>query len=107
MNSQVVVAPPVAVIYKEEVLATGVLAPAPPLDVAARDPNQISQIDQVFTENHQQADAMVSLVGVYTSLLLLRDLALDTFSPPAGELEDEALRKPRLKTRPPEPGDAD
>lgn len=102
MNSHVVVAAPSAVIYQEEVLASGVLAPAPPLDVAASDPNQISQIDQVFSENQQQADAVVSLVGVYTSLLLLRDIALDTFSAPAGELEEEALKKPKLRPRLPE-----
>ena len=97
MSSEVHVLPPIAVIYHEEVLASGLLAPAPPLPDVGIDPAQIKEVDEVFAKN-KEADKVVGLISLYTGVALLRDLAIDAFTPAPGELEEEELRnkKPRL-----------
>jgi hypothetical protein len=98
MSSEVHVLPPIAVIYHEEVLASGYLAPAPPLPDVGIDPAQVKEVDQLFDQKNKEADKVASLVGLYISVALLRDLAIDAFTPAPGELEEEELRnkKPRL-----------
>jgi hypothetical protein len=91
------VLPPVAVIYHEEVLASGIVAPAPPLPDTAMNPEKLKELDQVFSSKQVEADKVAGLLGMYTGVMLLHDLALEAFTPAAGELEEEELRKkPRL-----------
>ena len=74
MSGEVHVLPPVAVIYHEEVLASGILAPAPPLPSAYVDAApQTEDIDQVFSEKKQEADRVVGLIGMYTGVMMLHD----------------------------------
>jgi len=98
MTSEVHVLPPIAVIYHEEVLASGLLAPAPPLPDVGIDPAQVKEVDQVFAQKDKESEKVAGLIGLYTSVALLRDLAIDAFTPAPGELEEEELRnkKPRL-----------
>lgn len=104
MSSEVHVLPPIAVIYNEEVLSSGLLAPAPPLPNHGIDPAQLKELDQVFDQKTKEADKVAGLIGLYTSVALLRDLAIDAFTPAPGELEEEELRnkKPRLLPENPE-----
>ena len=100
MSGEVHVLPPVAVIYHEEVLASGILAPAPPLPSAIVHTPQTEDVDQVFSEKKQEADKVVGLIGMYTGVMLLHDLALEAFTPAADEVEDELNVKPGLKNLP-------
>ncbi len=104
MSGEVHVVPPVAVLYHEEVLASGLVAPAPPLPQVTIDPEQVREVDQVFSSKQHEADKVASIMGLYTSVMLLHDIAIETFSPAAGEMEEEEMRKqPRLIPQPPEP----
>lgn len=104
MSSEVHVLPPIAVIYHKEVLASGLLAPAPPLPDVGIDPAQVKEVDEVFAQKNKEADKVAGLVSLYTGVALLRDLAIDAFTPAPGELEEEELRKkkPRLIPETPE-----
>ena len=106
MSGEVHVLPPVAVIYHEEVLASGILAPAPPLPGGIADGTpQSGDVDQVFSEKKHEADKVVGLLGMYTGVMLLHDLALEAFTPAADEEEDELNVKPRLKNLPETPAE--
>src|SRR5258708_5162794 len=93
MTSEFHVLPPVAVIYHEEVLASGILAPAPPLPDVGIDPAHIKEVDQVFSAKKAEADKVTGLIGLYTGVMLLHDLAIEAFTPAPGELEEEELKK--------------
>jgi hypothetical protein len=98
------VLPTVSVIYHEEVLASGILAPAPPLPDVCIDSAQLKEVDQVFTGKNQEADKVAGLIGMYTGVMLLHDLAMEAFAPAPGELEDDELNvKPRVKSLPENP----
>ncbi|HEV8061483.1 MAG TPA: hypothetical protein VGP68_16510 [Gemmataceae bacterium] len=100
MSGEVHVLPPIAVIYKEEVLESGLLAPAPPVPHAEVDPAQLREVDQVFSDKNQEADRVTGLIGMYTGVMLLHDLAIEAFAPGAGEFEeDELKKKPRLEPK--------
>ena len=103
MSGEVHVLPPVAVIYHEEVLSSGILAPAPPLPGAIAATPQTEDVDQVFSEKKQEADKVVGLISMYTGVMLLHDLAIEAFTPAPGEVEDELNVKPRLKKLPETP----
>jgi hypothetical protein len=91
------VLPPVAVIYHEEVLASGLVAPAPPLPDVGINPEQLKEVDQVFSSKEKEADKVTGLIGMYTGVMLLHDLALEAFTPAPGEFEEEEMRRqPRL-----------
>ena len=97
MNGEVHVVPPVAVIYHEEVLRSGLVAPAPPLPDAGINPEHLKEIDQAFSSKEKEAEKVAGLIGLYTGVALLHDLALEAFTPAPGEFEEEELRKhPRL-----------
>jgi hypothetical protein len=98
MSGELHVLPPIAVIYQKEVLESGILDPAPPLP--AIDQAQIREVDQVFSAKKQEADKVAGLMGMYTGVMLLHDLAIEAFAPAPGELEEEELNKhPRLEPK--------
>ncbi len=47
---------------------------------------------------------MTGLIGMYTGVMLLHDLAIEAFAPGAGEFEEDELNaKPRLEPKGEEP----
>jgi hypothetical protein len=104
MSGEIHVLPPVAVIYHEEVLASGILAPAPPLPDVGIDPAHVKELDQVFSAKNQEAEQVKGMIGLYAGVMLLHDLAIEAFAPAAGELEEEELEeKPRPEPQPDHP----
>jgi hypothetical protein len=104
MSGEVHVVPPVAVLYHEEVLASGLVAPAPPLPQVTIDPEQVREVDLVFSSKQKEAEKVTGLIGLYTGVALLHDLAIEAFKPAPGELEEEEMRKhPRLIPQKEEP----
>jgi hypothetical protein len=53
-------------------------------------PEQVRAVDAAFTEHSKESDQVLGLIGLWTSALVLHDVAVETFDPPAGELEEEA-----------------
>jgi hypothetical protein len=82
---------PVYTINADAVLADmEQLPPAEP--IPAVDPHQARAVDAVFTQN-EEAQAVAALLGLWTSTMLLHDLAKEHFD---GREEDEAAH-PRLR----------
>lgn len=53
-------------------------------------PERARAVEAVFTQQDKESDQVLGLLGLWTSALVLHDVAVETFDPPAGELEDEA-----------------
>jgi hypothetical protein len=57
----------------------------------AATPEEVRAVEAVFAHhNHKESDQVLGLLGLWTSALVLHDVAVETFDPPAGELEEEA-----------------
>jgi len=91
---------PVAVEVDKAVIAPaakvpGLLLPGPPLDS-----EQVRALEAVFAAKERESTAVSGLLGLWTGALVLHDLAVETFSEPAGEVEPE--EKPKEKDKPEE-----
>jgi hypothetical protein len=56
----------------------------------AATPEHVRAVEAVFSRQDKEADQVLGLLGLWTSALVLHDVAVETFDPPAGELEEEA-----------------
>jgi hypothetical protein len=54
------------------------------------DPEHVRAVDAVYTQQQKESDQVLGLLGMWTGTLLLHDLAVETFSKPADEKEEEA-----------------
>jgi hypothetical protein len=79
----------------KEILMPAQVAPAPPQVV---DPNQARAVEAVFAAREKESQMVVGLLGLWTGTALLNDLAIETFSEPAGEIDPEE-EKPKRKRR--------
>jgi hypothetical protein len=57
-------------------------------------PEQVRAVEAVFAQQDKESATVANMLGIYTSAVLLHNLAVDTFTREAGEIK----RKPRLKT---------
>jgi hypothetical protein len=77
--------------------AAAAVVPGPPHPVPPPTPEQIRAAEAVFAAQEQESSAAAGLLGLWTGVMLLNDLAQEHFSPPAGEIEAEEEREPRVK----------
>jgi hypothetical protein len=66
---------------------------APGAELSAPTPEQVRAADGVFTEHHKESDTVVGLIGMWTGVLLLHDLAVEHLDRPD---EDEQPPRPKL-----------
>jgi hypothetical protein len=87
---------PLAVPVAVEVPPVVVQVPAEELPgvhhLAAPSPEEARAVEAVFTQDQESA-TVVRLLGLWTGTMLLHDLAKETFTPPAGEVETERKDK--------------
>jgi len=80
-------------------LTEAVMAPhdevlRPPEAVLPPDPEQVHAVEAVFAAQEKESQQVAGLLGMWAGVAVLHDIALDTFSPPAGEIElDEEKKK--------------
>jgi hypothetical protein len=86
MSAEILIAAPYHPVC---VTTTTDAAPVTP-DVAllAPTPEQVRAVDRVFTRDTRDADTVAGLVGLYTGVLILRDLAVEHFAPTDDEDEE-------------------
>lgn len=92
MSIEGTVAIPVLIEYEQQILTPGIEAPAPPLEHIV-DPEQALAAEQLFAQQQQESEMVIGLMGMYTGAMLLHDVAVETFSPKAGAIEEEEERK--------------
>ena len=89
---------PVAIQLDKAVFAPATETPAPILPGPPADSEQVRALEAVFTAKEKESTTVAGLLGAWTGAMVLHDLAVETFSEPAGEVEDE--EKPREKDEP-------
>jgi uncharacterized BrkB/YihY/UPF0761 family membrane protein len=75
-----------------------VLPPAPEIHVPAPTAEQVQAANNAFTHS-RDSDTVVGLVGLWTGILLLKDLAVENFAVPQDE---EEQKRPSAPTDPSE-----
>jgi hypothetical protein len=89
---------PVAVQLDKAVFAPAAEAPAPVLPGPVPDSEQVRALEAVFAAKDKESATVAGLLGLWTGAMVLHDMAVETFSEPAGEVEAE--EKPREKDKP-------
>jgi hypothetical protein len=82
---------------EEAARAAAAVVPGPPHPVPPPSPEQVRAAEALFAAQERESNAVAGLLGMWTGVMLLNDLAQEHFSPPAGELEEEEEREPRVK----------
>ncbi len=72
-----------------EVLAQPLLEP----QLAKVDPEQVRVAEALFAAQQQEQNAVAGMFGLWMGTMLLNDVAVETFTKPAGEFEAEDARK--------------
>lgn len=98
MTHESTLALPVAVQVDKAMFAPAHQSPAPVLPSAPADSEQVRALEAVFAADEKESSAAASLLGLWTGAMLLHDLAVETFSEPAGEVEPE--ENPKEKDEP-------
>jgi hypothetical protein len=83
------------------IIMPAIEAPAHEPSTLIAEPEQTRAVEAVFAAEQRESDKVAGLLALWTGTLVLHDLALDTFSKPAGEFEEEELKK--RKCFPPTP----
>jgi hypothetical protein len=73
------------------ILASSQEAPAPPPS-----PEQIRAAEAIFAARERESQQVANLLGLWTSAMILNDLAAETFSHPTGAEEEAEKPKPKL-----------
>jgi len=89
---------PVAVELDKAVFAPAAEAPAPFLPGPPPDSEQLRALEAVFAAKDRESTTVAGLLGLWTGTMVLHDLAVETFTEPAGEVEAE--EKPEEKDKP-------
>jgi hypothetical protein len=53
-------------------------------------PEEVRAAEAVFAQPNKESDQVLGLLGLWTSALVLHDVAVETFDPPADEKEEAA-----------------
>jgi hypothetical protein len=88
MTHESTLALPVAVEVDKAMFAPAHQSPAPVLP-GATDSEQVRALEAVFTAKDRESATVAGLLGLATGAMVLHDLAIETFSEPAGEVEIE------------------
>jgi len=88
-----------------QIIMPALEAPVQPPSSLAREPGQARAVEALFAAQERESDQVAGLLTLWTGTLVLHDLALENFSPAAGELEEEEelRRKQALRELPPVP----
>src|SRR5713101_4313696 len=89
MTHESTLALPVAVEVDKALFAPAHQSPAPVLENPSPDPEQVRALEAVFTAKDQESETVAGLLGLVTGTMVLHDLAIETFSEPAGEVDAE------------------
>jgi hypothetical protein len=84
---------PAAVQVDQALFAPGADTPAPVLRDTLADSQQVRALEAVFAAKEAENHTVSGLLGLWTGTMILHDLAIDTFSEPAGEVEAEGKPK--------------
>src|SRR5437868_9784687 len=85
---------------EKAIIMPAVDAPAPPDHSLIQDPAHVQAIEKVFgSGGEKEPSPGTTVFGLWTAAMFLHDLAVDTFSKPAGEFEEEELLR-RKKEKP-------
>jgi hypothetical protein len=91
---------PAAVQVDKALFAPGADAPVPVLRDTLPDSQQVRALEAVFADKDAESHTVAGLLGFWTGTMVLHDLAIETFSEPAGEVEPE--EKPTKQDEPEE-----
>jgi hypothetical protein len=80
---------PAAVQVDKAVFAPEAEAPAPVLRDTQLDSQQVRALEAVFAAKDSENNNVAGLLAFWTGAMVLHDLAVETFSEPAGEVESE------------------
>ncbi len=97
MTHESTLALPVAVEVDKAMFAPAHQSPAPVLETPAPDAEQVRALEAVFAAKDRESATVAGLLGMVTGTMVLHDLAIETFSEPAGEVEPEELPKEKDK----------
>jgi hypothetical protein len=103
---------PLAVHYDKAIFPPAFETPSPPHPDDLPDMQQVKAAEAVFAAQEQaqeqESHVVGGLLGLWTSTMLLHDLAIETFSEPAGEFEaEQEKRKNKPLPKRPEQGSGD
>src|SRR5436190_9621992 len=74
-----------------------VLRPAHPITPPSQE--HVQALESVFASKERESETVQTLLGMWTSVALLHDLAAETFSPAVGEFEREEAEWERNKQK--------
>jgi hypothetical protein len=93
MTHQAPLEVPVAIQCDEALLLPPVEVPSPLHPSSPADPTQVRAVEAAFSAQERESHAVEGLLGMWTGAMLLHDLATETFSEPAGEVEPEEQKE--------------
>src|SRR5438093_5080716 len=82
---------------EEAAKAAAVVVPGPPHPVPPPTPEQVRAAEALFAAQERESATVAGLLGMWTGVMLLNDLAQEHLSEPAGEVEPDEEEDPRLK----------
>ena len=83
---------PMAVQVDKALIESAQQVPAPPLPLPPGDTEQARALDAAFVAREKESEEVAGLLGLWAGTALLRDLAIETFSEPAGEVQPEKTK---------------
>lgn len=86
-----IVAPPVAVLTEAVMPEHDQIRP--PLPEPPPTPDQLHAVEAVFAAREEESQQVAQLLGLWTSVALMHDLAVDSFAAHSGPVEPEEERK--------------
>ncbi len=89
---------PSPIAFDKAIIMPAVESPAPP----SPPPEQVRAVETVFAEKQAESATVAGLLGLWTGTMLLHDLAIENFTPAAGELEEEELKRKKNRSEEPE-----
>ena len=79
-------------IEKVVILPDAAARPSPPF-THTPDPQELRAVEAVFSAKDRESATVAGLLGLWTGTMLLNDLARETFTEPAGEVEAEEPKR--------------
>jgi len=84
---------PMAVQVDKALIEAAQQVPGPPLPIPPGDSEQVRALEAAFDSREKESEQVAGLLGLWAGTALLRDLAIDTFTEPAGEVEPEKKKR--------------
>jgi hypothetical protein len=84
---------PMAVQVDKALIEAAQQVPGPPLPLPPADSEHVRALEAAFVAREKESQQVAGLLSLWAGTALLRDLAIETFSEPAGEVEPELKKK--------------